>query len=618
MFNELEVALKVGLDGCLNNNNYAKGLFHFLTTQSELPTIQQLVAIDSTSKSPDSIVHENNLRDNILSDFRFLRLDVKGIRKFPSDKWYTLQFNDNNNQPISSIFLGSNGAGKSSLYSALEYASLGHSYLSDERGYKDSEQRKEYMHNIDYGETGIILHTKHDVFSISIDDEYIKPKTTSAYFCSEYDIQEISREGLSPQYICTQLGLNRFLEIINMMQGLKNKYDDAIETFSDEINQIFKLQKRINIMCFLVSMTDEEIKKVEDFVNNESKKIKLIPVYSTVQQLCERLKKYIGLWNRQLNELNNVIFTEINSDIKYVKDKLRLYEATSNNPSLENTELLLYINSILNIWNEEIINLKKDYEKRRYHYIQKIFQLQHELYVLTDKTQKKKESTLLLNKTEEDVRQFNETLRYLHESYILLLKKHIDIINKILPPIFAKYYFDKDIRDIKVLLDENKNKNKDNIGNSIKVVIQLCNPYNKKPIGKTDNPRRFLNTFRFKLFCFLLKFAFVCSIKKLYSINFPFVVDDVFNASDFDNRIDVGYLIREMFDTHNKIDGLSDMPLQLIFFTQDNLIADVINREMLYDNKIVKYSRLFDYIFGYDTDYIDNEHNYIKIEDIIQ
>lgn len=59
----------------------------------------------------------------------------------------------------------------------------------------------------------------------------------------------------------------------------------------------------------------------------------------------------------------------------------------------------------------------------------------------------------------------------------------------------------------------------------------------KDDIGQKERtPRECLNTFRFTLYVVALKIALACAAMQIARIAFPIVLDDVFDASDFNNR----------------------------------------------------------------------------------
>lgn len=96
------------------------------------------------------------------------------------------------------------------------------------------------------------------------------------------------------------------------------------------------------------------------------------------------------------------------------------------------------------------------------------------------------------------------------------------------------------------------------------------------PDSTKDTPRRYFNTFRFKLFVVALKTSLACSVKIIHRINFPMVLDDVFDASDFKHKHDIREFIRNIMKSHDQAlskSRINDSPMQLLFMSQDDMIA---------------------------------------------
>lgn len=94
--------------------------------------------------------------------------------------------------------------------------------------------------------------------------------------------------------------------------------------------------------------------------------------------------------------------------------------------------------------------------------------------------------------------------------------------------------------------------------------------------------------------------ALAFSVKKLFNINFPVVVDDIFDSSDFPHRVAIRDFIREITTIHDdefvKGKDKEAMPLQLIYFTQDEVTAQAIYRGLKdAGNNEVRLDRLFDF-----------------------
>lgn len=113
--------------------------------------------------------------------------------------------------------------------------------------------------------------------------------------------------------------------------------------------------------------------------------------------------------------------------------------------------------------------------------------------------------------------------------------------------------------------------------------------------GEGTDPMLYFNTFRAKLFILSLKIAFAFTSKIIDKLNFPIVIDDIFDASDFHNKDEIRNFFRNVIRTHDEIEELHQYPIQLICLTQDQMVGwnvySGIEKELTADS--VKYIRLF-------------------------
>ncbi|MDE7418996.1 MAG: AAA family ATPase [Muribaculaceae bacterium] len=98
------------------------------------------------------------------------------------------------------------------------------------------------------------------------------------------------------------------------------------------------------------------------------------------------------------------------------------------------------------------------------------------------------------------------------------------------------------------------------------------------------DPRNYLNNFRFKLYLISIRIAIAFHIMKTRSISFPLMFDDVFDSSDFSNRISTKEFFGKIADLYAELE-ISDTPLQMIFFTQDEVIAESVFDGMSFDKE---------------------------------
>lgn len=88
--------------------------------------------------------------------------------------------------------------------------------------------------------------------------------------------------------------------------------------------------------------------------------------------------------------------------------------------------------------------------------------------------------------------------------------------------------------------------------------------------NKETTPDLFFNTFRYKLFCLMISLSIALATRIKYKINLPLVMDDLFYASDFINKISFSEFFKELIRLFHKY--TPEMSLQFILFTHDDLI----------------------------------------------
>lgn len=117
---------------------------------------------------------------------------------------------------------------------------------------------------------------------------------------------------------------------------------------------------------------------------------------------------------------------------------------------------------------------------------------------------------------------------------------------------------------------------------------------------KTDrsrlSPCLYYNTFRYKLFCMMLKMSMALAVMKRNRINFPIILDDVFYASDYHNRQLISFFIKQLYKSYRMVVG-NESELQLICFTHDELVMDAIHEAAVVSLKsgYAIFGRLVDY-----------------------
>lgn len=99
------------------------------------------------------------------------------------------------------------------------------------------------------------------------------------------------------------------------------------------------------------------------------------------------------------------------------------------------------------------------------------------------------------------------------------------------------------------------------------------------------NPRYYFNNFRLKLYMVCLRVSIAFYIMRTRKVNFPLVFDDIFDSSDFHNRVESETFFCKLVSQYYDL-RISDKPLQILFFTQDDIIADCVYKGIVKVNNI--------------------------------
>lgn len=103
---------------------------------------------------------------------------------------------------------------------------------------------------------------------------------------------------------------------------------------------------------------------------------------------------------------------------------------------------------------------------------------------------------------------------------------------------------------------------------------------------------KYFNTFHYRLFSTMVGISIAMASRINTKINLPLVLDDIFYASDFENRATVERFIKELFDIFNKY--TPNLELQLILFTHDQLIFESIIKATSRNNiQNILFTKLF-------------------------
>lgn len=660
MKNILENILAEGVyGGVLTGNRLASVLLENVRTGRFFRVSRRELAADLVSSPmPEKYIDENNSTsrgsDTNFSDLRFIGVSLAGIKKYPvrTDAMkYGLSFSKEN-LPINNVFVGANGVGKTSIYSALEYVGMREINSALVRGFERKiGQTADKYRNPQEEQAAFLIHsgTKRKDVSIclfTIDREIIlegedlfnqsgKPEIPEAFYCSDYDIRELETNDDYTRFMLKQIGLNYFYQALQLLyylrvyvkteqkKSMKNIWAESQVSIIEPIQRL-KLGIAIGHLKETITFKGKELdlQLLKNVIenNNNFQLIKNL-TESTILSLNDEQARFpkedwfsIGV-HTQYESLNTLIrdFQSNDYSLGDLK-KNNLLQSLDAFISFRKT-LISEINALQNSLRESIT------PRTRLSLIEEIAQT----HIVAHNSligNKKNEHFESLFESEEKANQFEDEYRslleYLEDYLNETLTRWKNKIQASIETLLADYFI---IDNDELAVNLEINYSKDTLEMIDRVTDEMeyedihqfvrFNIYVMTARGNLNsenrfqiNPRQYLNKFRFKLFCVAIKIAMGCFVKKTYAINYPFVIDDVFDSSDFDSRLRLKHFIEKIVACHDGLLSENKYALQFIFFTQDDLIADQICKGLIASKGIsnVKLGRIYDYHDSVDSD----------------
>lgn len=660
MVDLLDISLANGLKKELKGNRLAILLYRNVESRKIFDeprsNIAQSFIGGYSEESTDYEPKTDKATINRFQDLRFRYLTLCNIKKYPdkiNDCLYGVSF-EKENVPVHSVFLGSNGVGKTSLYAALEYLGMRKMNTAIERGYnrligqvpdKHGElvpDQKEFLLRPGMGikDSSIGLYCNQQVLQLEgdqITSESSEKLVCDSFFCSAYDVEQLERcrdfgsffvnqTGLSDYYSCLQslYYLHRYLEVFETEEdesvSLKVESQEAISrlqlgiVFKEAVigEETFAETVYLEDICD-INFSERPLEESKDLLEDSlqmlrDEVVKMSPASWFVLPTIQKYEKVIQTIESIKGELDEGIFSLYHEKVQFLKNfnsfrsvlkssvivtqkEVDNSEPDGNSESVD-SKISLYDSYMSELLKFNIQKTKEDSER----YIDSSFNS-------GDRKQFKKDLNALIEYLENYLSRFVlHKENKIKESIENLLSDTFALDNDSVNIDIAFKPFLKGGLPITVIQNKNvfvrEYKNKDVhefIKFDVKILSSRGNLNSEERVAV--DPRSYLNTFRYKLFCVALKLVFLCISKALYNINFPFVIDDVFDSSDFDSRLKLNDFTKKLIEIHNKLLPEDRYVLQLIFFTQDDLIANQVYKGLVskVEKKNVKFSQIFDY-----------------------
>jgi len=363
-------------------------------------------------------------------------------------------------------------------------------------------------------------------------------------------------------------------EIINEVENRLKELEN-IDLIEKEIRENFRLLSNI----LLTTVTD--LRKVYDIIEKErtefSKFINLDPLNSKASQLYLSLATHIND-DKLIDLINDFSKIQFPSDV----DFKRLFDLIKDNRKLFSDFFVVNSYNTYSFLDERKETIESEINKlslnsEELSAEQRIFNLENEIKELNN-------SILFLKKRNEiiepDLKNATKTVSYSDrikseiQNYNLKFNDRKDKIvaeafepmKIIIEQIINNFISSDENIKLEIKFENYKYKIDGEEYESKIIIAKIIDLKTKKEI----TPDLYFNTFRYKLFSLMISLSIALATRIKYRINLPLVMDDLFYASDFINKISFNEFFKDLVRLFHHY--TPEMPLQFILFTHDDLI----------------------------------------------
>lgn len=545
----------------------------------------QLESEDVFTETKEMVsVFEVTAEGKSTKDYRIKEMSFRHFRSIPiaKDGVYGLRFTDHEGEPASVFLVGSNGAGKTTIYSAFE-----RHYLSDTSLSKEKSLEEKKVLTFGFGQlTGIdssVPTLTVRTMSNEVKEEHLDKQESycsPAPFCSEYDLTQLGMHGGNlSDYILGQLGYGNLKQLRERLSELmeKKREDLSIST------EYTKSDLKEGDLDDVIKQVLDVYKKAEDLLKASEKYTSIYHQDYALYKDNQFPKLFLDNWMR-LRNLEEQSVAEAPAEVLASKMKSTTKLTTDDVEKQLQTMYALLEEALKTCANNKengILNaLTKLYNEKRN---------------MSERYGRGLFGESFNKKTTEEIEVLQIIINQIktkeREIVASFTQDRFDMIKEILA-IFSNTEGDLYIPD-RLPVDE--------LRFEIKSSKKGANTYHA-------TPQEYYNSFRYKLYAVSFKIALAFTEMKLKDIRVPIVIDDVFNASDFENNLRLEYFVYNIYKAYDSMSF--DEPLQLIVLTHDEMvlnafrnganmmIEDKSGRGLMKDARQYQCGRLFSYRYA--------------------
>lgn len=562
-------------------------VFGWLTKCADLDNSVLIADLASNDNSAFSSLQLSVNEHDDIKDFRLKKLFISHFRKFDSHENcpYVLNFCDDKNVACSVFLTGKNGSGKTSIFTSLEYMlTPGHISTMLQRNIQYAD---DYFPYGDKNTDDIILRLQFcndRVLNQPLKSEF----SLIPFFCSDFDLQKIQKAN-DLQLIFTQnTGLGTIEKIMKALDNtVRELSHDSILEEKKILNGEFSDIMPADIFHF------GGIQKHKTF-ENEKKTLGVIGDNPILRKVLTDNKASVENKEVLLGKIAHTqqvwnMGQDLNDTALYRLCRPKMYNYNTIADLLEKDEedeaadiyrkvdpieefawnFSEYARSLYNKFLDEKLN--RDEGKRREVALRAIAEW--------DRQKRERQMSRLLRGNADLLKNYPERIGNLIRINEAIRNIYVDDKQKLLD---ATRSLTVKLLNEFTQLDKTNDKEEylDIIEEQGKLVAIVRND---KVFGEKgySTPKKYYNSFRYKLYCISIKVVLAFMSMKLNKINAPLIFDDVFTASDFDNTINICKFFEVLFREF-KVFGLGEKnELQIILFTHDevvmNSLSDIID-----------------------------------------
>jgi hypothetical protein len=372
--------------------------------------------------------------------------------------------------------------------------------------------------------------------------------------------------------------------------------NEATQELNRTFNQLTEsLESTLNQLLLLRSKVSEEITLIENDTTFNELSIsenKFIAYLGKI--LGEDFLAQLSGINENTNYLkdkNKFLFDLIESHSDFIEKDLAVITETISLFPKKRTEIISQVEQILlnktqgQTITEQVINITKEIEDLN----SQIKEARRSIDNNTSEIIRIREQQVFLEKIK------SEALEYLKIVHTVLNKE----VEKAFAPIkliveeILQIFIDRDRRNVDLTISKEPESIDQETGEVLSEVI-TARVVKKNSESPPQSVNKYLNTFHYRLFLTMVGISIAIASRSKTRINIPLVLDDIFYASDFENRSTIEDFLRKVFVAFNTY--TPELKLQLLLFTHDQLIFESAIKAVS-ENSIdnISFAKLFPY-----------------------